>query len=334
MQYPYISVIIPVYNEENYINSCLSSVYKQDYPKEQMEVIVVDGNSSDQTVEIIKQNFKEVKIINNPDRIVPISMNLGIKAANGDYIIRLDAHSNYPNNYFSRLIERIGKGDVCNVGGVCDTLPVNDKAKSKAIAIALSTKFGMGNSAFRVGANEERYVDTVPFGCYPKSLFEDIGYYDEELVRNQDDELNARLIKKGYKIVLLPDLVIDYFARDKISKVWKMFYQYGLYKPLVNKKLKGAATIRQFVPLLFVVGLILGLILSIFIKNFYIIYLIGILLYLALDFIASIKNSSSFKIFLYLFIIYPIIHFAYGWGYIVGIFKILFNKPFTAKVNR
>jgi len=329
-----ISIIIPAYNEEKFIADCLQSVYNQDYPKDKMEVIVVDGHSTDKTAEIVRREFPEVILLDNPDKIVPISMNMGIKQAKGDYIVRLDAHSKYPTNYLTRLLDAIQLYKADNVGGLWKTLPADDKVKSHAIAKAMSCKFGMGNSAYRVGISDCKEVDTVPFGCFPRDLFDRIGYFDEELIRNQDDEFNARIIKNGGKIYLLPDLEIEYFARDSIKKISKMFYQYGLFKPLVNKKLGKPATFRQFMPPTFVLGLLLGFVFCLVWSWFKYLYSFGISLYIFLDIAASIKEAKSFQEFLYLLIIFPLIHFSYGWGYLCGIFKILFKRSFVVETNR
>lgn len=332
-----ISIVCPIYNEEKYIAQCIKSIISQDYPQSDMEVLFVDGMSTDQTRQIIKQyaeHYPFLRVLDNPQRIVPSAMNIGIKAAQGDIIIRLDAHALYPNNYFSVLVNQLNRLKADNVGAVCRTLPANDSSKCKAIADALSSSFGMGNSYFRVGVKEIMQVDTVPFGCYRKEVFDKIGLYDIDLVRNQDDELNARLIKHGGKIYLLPDLIVDYFARDTIRKTGKMFYQYGLFKPLVNKKLGAPATVRQFFPLLFVSGLILGLILGLL--NYYILiaYFSIIALYLLLAFSFSIKKAQTVSQIFYQIITYLTIHINYGWGYIVGIYNIVMKRSFTVKVNR
>lgn len=332
--YPFVSVVIPVYNEEFFIENCLDSILVQDYPIKSLEIIVVNGNSSDRTKQIINERYPKVIVLDNPDKIVPISMNIGIKQSKGDYIVRLDAHTLYPKNYISTLIAEIQRLNADNVGAICRTLPANDTFIAQAIAIALGTKFGMGNSGFRVGVREVKEVDTVPFGCFPRSVFEKIGYYDEELIRNQDDELNGRIIKNGGKIFLLPNLIVDYYGRDSLKKVFKMFYQYGLFKPLGNKKLGRPATLRQFAPLLFVSGILVGFPISIHSSLFRLIYLIGIAIYVILCIIFSILNSPSIKIMFSLLTVYPTIHFAYGWGYIVGIYKIIFNRPFVALTNR
>lgn len=332
-----ISVICPIYNEEKYIGKCIESIMQQDYPKENMEVLFVDGMSTDRTREIIAEYLPlcpYIDVLDNPQRIVPPALNVGIKAAKGEVIIRLDAHAVYPQNYFSVLERKLQELGADNVGGICRTLPVNDSVVCKAIAIALSSSFGMGNSYFRIGASKEMCVDTVPFGCFRREIFDKIGYFDEELVRNQDDEFNGRIVKNGGKIYLIPSLVIDYYARDTIKKVRKMFYQYGLFKPLVNKKLGSPATLRQFFPLCFVCGLIVGTLLSLCFKVILLLYLgiIGLYILLALTF--SFKETKNVKQIVILPWVFFSIHVSYGWGYLNGLWKILRGQSFSAKVNR
>ena len=336
-----LSVICPIYNEEKYIAQFLDSLLLQDYPKDDMEILLVDGMSKDRTREIVAcytAKYPFIRLIDNPDKIVPYAMNRGINGAKGDIIIRLDAHAEYPGNYFSELVEQLNILEGAeNVGGVCITLPCDGTSKSIAIAECLNHKFGMGNSYFRVGSNEVKSVDTVPFGCFRRSLFDRIGMYDLELVRNQDDELNGRIIKHGGKIYLLPQLEVKYFARDKVAKIWKMFYQYGLYKPLVNKKLGAPATLRQFVPLLFVMGLFLGFMLSILSKSFFWMYLGILLFYLLIGFSVGFGKARKWRrdsVAFWMPTVFFVIHFAYGWGYLSGIMKLLFHLPFNAESNR
>lgn len=335
-----LSVICPIYNEEKYIAKCIESILAQDYPKNDLEILFVDGMSNDKTRDILLDYIKQypfIRLLDNPNKIVPYAMNIGVQASKGDVIIRLDGHVEYPSNYFSELVKHLYDLDADNVGGLCETLPCGPSAKELAIAEALSSPFGMGNSYFRIGCNSIKEVDTVPFGCFKREVFNKVGLYDNELVRNQDDELNGRIIKNGGKIFLIPNIVTKYYARDKISKVWKMFYQYGLYKPLVNSKLGSPATIRQFFPLLFVLGLVIGLLLSFINRIFADIYICVLALYVIMSFIytyKSVARTRNYMLFVYQPITYFTIHFGYGWGYLVGIYKLLFKIPFTAESNR
>lgn len=334
-----VSVICPIFNEEKYIEKCIQSVIDSDFPKDEMELLLIDGGSVDRTPEIIK-NFSEkydwIKFLHNPERIVPYALNIGIKESKGQYVIRIDAHANYPVNYFSVLVSKIEEYQCDNVGGVVITLPADDSAKSTAIALALSCSFGMGNSHFRIGATEDRKVDTVPFGCFRREIFDKIGMFDVELVRNQDDEFNGRIVKNGGTIYLIPSLEISYMARSSFSKVKSMFFQYGLFKPLVCKKLGSPATLRQLVPPAFAAGLIGGALLAPWHWLLALAYGCGVGMYVLIALCVSLSLSIKHKraaVFPYLFGCFFVIHLAYGIGYWEGIFKVLTKKPFNVKCN-
>lgn len=335
-----ISVVVPIYNEEKYIDKCVQSIVAQDFPKDELEVVFVDGMSKDRTREILAawvEKYPFMRVVDNPRQIVPPAMNIGIRAAHGDIIIRLDAHAAFPTNYFSELVHHLNALDADNVGGVCRTLPMADTPLCRSIAAVLSSPFGMGNSYFRIGSDQIRQVDTVPFGCFRRSLFDRIGFFDEELIRNQDDEFNGRIVKNGGKIFLLPHLVIDYFARDKVKKVWSMFYQYGLFKPLVNKKLGSPATVRQFFPMLFVLGLVLGLALSFVSRWILIPYVAVVALYLLLSFGIGIKTACREHCWPMAFQmpwLFFVVHCGYGIGYLQGIAKVLLHRNFVVQSKR
>ena len=201
----FVSVIIPCRNEEKFIASCLNSIIYSDYSQERIEVMVVDGMSNDKTREIVSEfseKYPHIRLIDNPKKIVPTALNIGIRDSKGQVIMRMDAHNIYDKQYISKCIKYLLEYSVDNVGGVCITLPENNNAVSKSIAIALSHRFGVGNSSFRIGSDSIKYVDTIPFGCYKREVFDKIGYFDEELIRNQDDEFNLRLIKRDRKSVV------------------------------------------------------------------------------------------------------------------------------------
>lgn len=335
-----ISVICPIYNEEKYIDKCIGSIMEQDYPKDDMEVLFVDGMSTDGTRGIIAgyaEKMPYIRLIDNPRKTVPFAMNAGIDAASGDIIIRLDAHAEYGHDYFSMMVKYLDElPDAENVGGVCVTLPCNGTDTAAAIAVALSHTFGMGNSYFRTGTDSIREVDTVPFGCFRKEMFEKTGLYDTELTRNQDDELNGRIIKNGGKIYLIPSVRIKYFARDKIGKVRRMFWQYGMFKPLVNKKLGAPATLRQFVPPLFAIFAACGVVAWLYTPAT-IVWSAVMLLYAATAIYIGIKEAvrQRRKALAWLLpYVFANIHLAYGAGYIAGIYKVIFKKSFNVKSNR
>ncbi|TNH45207.1 glycosyltransferase family 2 protein [Photorhabdus luminescens] len=333
-----ISVICPILNEEKYIKVCIESLLKQDYPTEQLEIIFIDGCSSDSTLKVIQSYTKKyefIKLLYNPAKHVPAALNIGIKNSSGEYIARIDAHSSYPSNYLSKLYNLSKKLDADNIGGIVNTKPCNSTTIAHNIAYALSSRFGMGNSYFRIGINNIKKVDTVPFGFFKRTIFDKIGLFDEDLIRNQDDEFNNRIIKHGGNIYLSPDIIIDYYPRDSIKKICSMFYQYGLFKPLVNFKLKKITSFRQLIPPIFVLGLILGLILSFISSIFLYLYIGCIFIYFLLTLLVSIKaHLKNKKNYIFLPLIFLCIHLSYGSGYLIGIMKIIFNKKFHVKNKR
>ena len=214
--------------------------------------------SSDDTrpiVEAFAASCPRLRLLCNERKITPVAMNLGIAAAGGSIVIRMDAHVEYPPDYISALVRLLEESGADNVGGVCRTLPAGESVAARAIALGMSHPLGVGNSHFRIGASGDRWVDTVPFGCYRREVFDRIGLFDEELVRNQDDELNLRLIRHGGRIRLSPRIVCKYFARDSLAKLWRMYYQYGYFKPLVVRRSSGVMTL-ELAPPLFVLCLV------------------------------------------------------------------------------
>ena len=212
-----VSVICPVFNEERFIEPCLMSILEQDYPKEYIEVFIIDGNSTDKTRDIVSRYTREhsfIKLLDNPRRYVPYALNLGLKVASGEVIMRLDGHCTYPTNYISELVKYLYLLNADNVGGVWNTQPAKNTVICQAIAQASSHPFGVGGSMHKIGSSKIIETDTVPFGCYKREVFEKTGLFDTDLVRNQDDEFNGRLLKLGGKIFLIPQVIINYTARD------------------------------------------------------------------------------------------------------------------------
>ena len=335
-----LSVICPIYNEEKYIRDCIESVLAQDYPKEALEVFFVDGRSTDGTRDVIKsyqEKYPFVRLIDNPERTAPYAMNKGIAEAQGNIIIRIDGHVTYPSNYFSTLTQKLRDYNADNVGCLCNTLPANGSATAIAIAETLSSPFGVGNAMFRIGTTQDMEVDTVPFGCFKRDVFDRIGLYDTDLVRNQDDELNARIRKNGGKIMLLSNLSVNYYARDSFKKLYRMYYQYGLYKPLVNKKIGSPATMRQLVPPFFVIGLLGGFILAFASLILRYMYVSITALYLLVGLILGCRYAVKYhkpRLVILMPMSFFITHWAYGVGYLHGILKIMFHIPFNADINR
>lgn len=316
------------------------SILEQDYPKEALEVLFIDGRSTDRTREKIELYAKEhpyIRLLDNPQQVVPYALNKGVEESTGEVVMRIDGHCTYPTNYVSELVKYLYELNADNVGGVWNTQPAHETAICQAIALASSHPFGVGGSMHKIGASEIMETDTVPFGCYKREVFEKTGLFDTDLVRNQDDEFNGRLINLGGKIFLIPQVIINYTARDTIAKMRHMYYQYGLYKPLVNKKLGAPATVRQFFPLLFLLGLVVGGALSLFVPWIACAYLAVLALYLVIGLVVgimgAIRTHNPIMILLMPWVFLNV-HLSYGFGYLRGIFKVLGKKPFSVKPNR
>ncbi len=258
MDYPFVSIILPIRNEAAYIVGCLNAVFEQDYPSERMEILIADGMSNDNTLAIIRKISDDsripVTIIDNPQKIVPTGMNLAIRQAKGDIIIRVDGHCNIASDYVRKCVEHIQKDGVDGVGGAMKS--VGETTMAKVIAMGMSSPFGVGNSAFRTVTGKSMLVDSVPFPAYTRRIMQRTGLYDEELVRNQDDEYNYRLRNKGGKILLAEDVHSTYFSRTSWGGLWKQYFQYGFWKVRVLQKLPEQMSPRQFMPPALVLALL------------------------------------------------------------------------------
>ena len=254
---PLVSVIVPVRNERSTIERCLGALLAQDYPAERMEILVVDGESDDGTAAAIDASARQVprlRRLANPRRFAGPAMNVGIEAARGEVIARVDGHAIVPPDFVSRSVAALGRRpDVDCVSGVLVT--VGRSATGRAIAAAMSSPAGVGSARFRTGTAGECLVDTVAFPVYRRSALERIGRFDESLVRNQDDELNLRLVRAGGRILLLPDLRIVYFCQSTLRGLWRQYHGYGFWKVRVIQKHGAPASLRHLVPAALVAAL-------------------------------------------------------------------------------
>jgi len=326
-----ISVIIPCRNEEKYIEKCLNSLIEQDYSKDSLEILIVDGISEDKTREIVEkytQQYSFVKLLNNPKKIIPAALNIGIKEAKGEIIIKIDAHSTYQKDYVSKCVKYLKEYKADNVGGVMKTLPSENTLWAKAIAISLSHFFGAGGSYFRTGVDKPKWVDTVFGGCYKKEVFKKIGFFNEKLTRSEDMEFNLRLKRAGGKILLVPDIVSYYYPKSTLKDFFIHNLKDGIWVTYPLKFGIKAFSWRHLVPLAFVVSLILSLFLSLFFWParfiFYLILVSYILL--ALFFSTKIFIKKGFKYLLVMPIVFVARHMAYGLGSLFGLLKVLSSK--------
>lgn len=325
-----ISVIIPCRNEVKYIEKCMSSILDQKIDGGGFEVIIVDGMSDDGTREVIAkmaQNDKRIHCIDNLARTTPQAMNLGLAKAKFDLILRIDAHALALPGFITKSIDAVKSAtDIMCAGG--SIINIYENSIAEQIGFAMQSRFGVGNATFRVGGAKQ-FVDTLAFGIYKKEVFDKIGNFNEELVRNQDDELNFRLTSAGYKILYDPEIQSKYFVRSSVSKLSKQYYQYGYWKVYVNRMHQTITSIRQLVPLLFVLGLIFGLVTTVIYQPFIWVLLLGVAFYSLLAIFFGIKSAGKIMLGLKVARIFPILHFSYGWGYLRGIinFILLRKKP-------
>lgn len=323
-----VSVVMPVYNESKYIDKSIQSLLLQDYPQSHMEWILVDGMSSDDTVERITQYSNQypdlIKILCNPNKIVSYAMNIGISAAKGKYIVRLDAHADYASDYISKCVYYLDNIDAENVGGIAET-----KANGfigNCIAKMLSSRFGVGNSEFRT-KGKSGYVDTVPFGAFKREVFSKYGGYDERLVRNQDNEMNYRIRKNGGKVYLADDIRLSYYCRDSVKGISDMAKKNGMWNVITMKLCPGAMSIRHFIPLVFVLSVIGLTALGFLSKWFWRLLIIELGLYLILDIYFSKKQAKGCKEMRMLTLLFPVFHISYGVGSLRGIIN-MFSKEY------
>ena len=325
-----LSVVCPIYNEEKYIALFLDSLLRQDYPKDDLEILLVDGMSTDRTREIVCEyanRYSFIRLIDNPKRIVPVAMNIGIRQSNGEIIIRLDAHAIYPDNYFSVLSCALKELNADNVGTVCKTDVLNKTEKTLAIREVLSNRLGVGNSLFRTGIQEVQEVDTVPFGCWKREVFEKYGLYDVRLIRNQDIELSKRIIRGKGKIFIVPDTYCTYYARETFKALAKNNYDNGKWN-ILTVYYTGeihSLSLRHFIPLVFVLSLLLPVFLVPVWPCFGLVALLSLLSYLCLVSVVSAKLAMEKELnFCYLVTSFAVLHLSYGIGSLVGIFSVPF----------
>ena len=331
-----ISIIIPCRNEEGYIANCLESIICSSYPLNLIEVKVVDGMSDDNTRSLIQEysnKYDFIEIIDNIKQTTPYAFNLGIKYSSSDFIMIMGARHIISTNYISYSIDKLNQDNSlgCIGGAVINSY---ENHISEVVSKAMNSSFGVGVGNFRTNSKEEIYVDTVGTPVYKVSLFYEIGCFDEQLTRNQDDDFNYRVIRAGYKIMSSGNIAVKYFVRASFSKLFKQYYQYGYWKVLVNKKHKTVTTLRQVVPFLFVSYLFVFLISLWFLGGYVYIASVPLVLYMLLISYFSIMLSSKLSEIISLFKTYFILHFSYGLGYLEGVFNfVILNRAVVNSDN-
>jgi succinoglycan biosynthesis protein ExoA len=335
LQNPFVSIVMPIRNEADFIAKGLTAVLNQTYPHDRMEVLIADGMSDDATRDIVQQvadmHDVPVTIYDNPQQIVPPGLNIVTAHAKGDIIIRVDGHCEIAPDYVAKCVMHLQKDGIDAVGGPIET--IGSTLLAQSIAVAMSTPFGVGGSAFRTVKDESMFVDTVAFPAYTREAVEAAGPYDEEQVRNQDDEYNYRLRELGFKILLAHDVQSTYYSRGSIPKLWRQYYQYGYWKVRVMQKHPRQMSLRQFVPVTFVTALLGSALLALPFKlGRYLLALVAGA-YLTANLLASLWTARQYgqEHLPNLPIVFATLHFSYGLGFLRGLieFRDRWSEPHT-----
>lgn len=317
-------------NEEKYIARCIDSILASTYPNEYIEILIINSMSTDNSVNIVSQyanKYNLISLYENKDIYTPYAFNIGIEHSSGEYIFIVSAHCEYDKDYFSVLVQHAIELKADAVGAISKTEVMNKTKISKAIKGVLSHRLGVGNSYFRIGFDKIIEVDAIS-GCYHRSVFEKLGHYNEKLIRNQDIELNKRIKNNGGKLYLIPFTSYTYFARENLRELAKNNFQNGKWNILTAyyTKTLRSLSFRHFIPLIFMLSLIIPVCLSLIDGKIAWISLVSFLSYLLLVISVSYQLAREDKNIWQTIAVFFTLHFSYGWGSIVGIFKVLMQS--------
>jgi GT2 family glycosyltransferase len=310
-----------MYNEGKSIAQCLDALVGQDYPADRLELLIVDGMSTDDSTTIVRSymtRHSNLRLLQNPRRITPVAFNLGIRAARGDFIGIVSAHSILASDYVTQCVHYLESTGAEHVGGLMTAVGLSRAAK--AIAESTNSPFGVGGSRFHYDQREQ-YVESVYMGVYRREVFDWVGLFDEELVRNQDDEFNYRLHKAGGRHFQTPSIHSIYYSRATYKSLWHQYLQYGFWKPRVFQKVPGSMRWRHLIPSLFLLVLVGGAVVSPFSVAARIVWLVVVGLYVIVMSIGAGRAARklggwAFPLSLAAF---PTMHLAYGVGFLGGL---------------
>lgn len=323
---PFVTGIIVVRNEEDYIKKSLTSLLKQDYPKDKYELIIVDGDSTDNTLENINEIIKninkndrpyDIRIFKNSKKLLASGWNLAIRQAKGDYVVRIDAHSYARENFIKKSVETMMNiSDATCVGGRLITESLTRQGET--IAKVLSSPFGIGNSKFRYSMHAQ-YTDTVAFGLYRKEIFNIVGFFDETLQRNQDNNMHSRIRKIGGKFYFNPEIECIYYSRDSYRKMCKQGFMNGKWNIIVLKDDIKSLSMRHLIPLFFLIGNILGIIGSFVNPVLMYTYALILCLYFILAIIAALLKTKNIFEIVKIVLLFFALHISYGTGSLLSL---------------
>jgi succinoglycan biosynthesis protein ExoA len=319
-----------VRNEAAFIKRSVGAVLDQDYPQDRLEVIVADGMSTDGTRQVLadlQQHHRRLYVVDNPGMIVSTGLNRTLHASLGDVIIRIDGHCEIARDYVRRCVDHLRSGDVEAVGGPIQTVGETDEAQT--IAVAMSSRFGVGGSAFRTLPKGTTTADTIAFPAYTRRVVEQAGRFDEELVRNQDDEYNYRLRALGVRLLLAPDIQSRYYSRSSLRSLWRQYFQYGYWKVRVMQKHPRQMQPRQFAPPVFVAALGLTAAAALVFPPARWALAAILVAYSAANLAASAAEVRRHggRMLPLLPVVFATLHVSYGCGFLVGLLK--FRRRWT-----
>ncbi|MBI1977877.1 MAG: glycosyltransferase [Candidatus Omnitrophica bacterium] len=331
---PSVTLIVPCWNEERYLRKCLDSILDNDYPKDRIEILVIDGMSKDKSREMIKEyaeKFSQLRMIDNPKRNVCAGVNLGVQQAKGEILFKMDAHSLYPRDYIVRCVKALETTGADNVGGKFVIEPGADTPIAKAIALAMGHPFGIGRYyQWMHSLDKPMEVETVSFGCFRKNLLiEKELSFNEQLSRGGDSEFNMRLREKGGRIVLVPDIVLQYFARPNLNALWKHQFSCS-YWVVYWTRFGCKLTLRSFLPMFFVLGLFgLFVMMTAFPRSAWAwIWVLGFVVYGVLNLYFSFElalKKNDFKMLFVMPVVFGTMHLARGLGSLCGAWRRLWS---------
>ncbi len=337
MSIPLVSIVLPCRNETGYIEPCLQSILNQDPPEGGFELLIADGMSTDGTREYLQSVAAEnpqVRVLNNPKRITSSGLNAALKEAKGEIIIRMDAHTVYARDYIKQCLIALRETGADNVGGPMRTTATT--YKERAIRAVFHSAFAVGGARSH-NPDYEGYVDTVIYGCWKKTIFDRVGHFDEDLVRNQDDEHNLRILRSGGKVYQSPRIRSWYHVRSSLGALLRQYMQYGYWKVLVMCSHGRPASVRHVVPAIFVGTLLFLLVVGCFWRPALAVAAIALAVYLLAVLVASVLTASrtEWKLLPLIPVAYCCFHFGYGYGSLRGVlsFLVLQNAPATRFVQ-
>jgi GT2 family glycosyltransferase len=294
-----------------------------------VEILVADGMSTDSSRRIVSEfagRHANVGLLDNEKKIAPAAFNLGIRNARGSIVAIIGAHCFLAPDYISTCVHYLSTGEADCVGGPIES--VGEGFWGQAISLAMSSPFGVGDAHFRY-SHQERYVDTLAFGAYRREVFDRIGLFDEKLVRNQDYDLNYRLRKAGGKILLTPAIKSRYYTRSSLKKLWSQYFQYGFWKVQMLRKHPRSVRVRQLVPPLFILALLLSGALSAISNLAAWVSALVVTGYLSLSlaFSSFIAVHKSWQYFPVLPVVFACLHLSWGLGFLYSLARLTFQRP-------